>query len=323
MITQTKLENLAEKYEVEDFIKNDPIQFPHRFTSRHCETLVSGSDAQYTPKQRILARVSETKLVLARETTLSRAANNPRQSPSHLQDIEIAAFVSSLFAYGNRKIFIKKLDELFKIMQNKPLDFVLNFNPEKLKGFNYRFAKDFDVIEVFNILHKLYKHDGGLKKLFEYGYSLPSPFAGEEIFQHEERVLENLVRGKLQTMLQAVTDYFYSNVKNEVSMGFYHLIPNPKNGGAMKRMNMFLRWMVRKAPVDLGLWDFIPASELLIPLDVHVARLSRKMGLLKRNSNDFKAVLELTEKLKEFEAQDPVKFDFAIFGLGVNGGMEV
>lgn len=257
MITKSELQDLAEKYETVDFIKDDPIQFAHRFKK--------------------------------------------------LEDIEIAAFVSSLFAYGNRKIFIKKLDELFEIMQNKPLEFVLNFKPEKLKGFNYRFAKDYDVIEVFNILHKLYKHDGGLKKLFEYGYSLPSPLGGE-----------GRVRGKIEQMLQVVADYFCSNVKNEVGQGFYHFIPPPKNGGAVKRMNMFLRWMVRKPPVDLGVWDFIPTSELLIPLDVHVARLSREMGLLTRNSNDFKAVLELTQKLKEFDPSDPVKYDFAIFGLGVN-----
>lgn len=242
-----KLEELVRKYETEDFIKDDPIQFPHRF-------------------------------------------KNP-------QDVEIAAFVSSLFAYGNRKIFIKRLDELFKIMQNEPLEYILNFNAQTLAGFNYRFAKDFDIIEVFKVLNKLYKEDKGLKALFEYGYSIDN---------------------SILTMYQAVTDYFYSNVNNEVGMGFYHLIPNPKNGGAMKRMNMFLRWMVRKRPVDLGLWNFIPASELLIPLDVHVARISREMGLLKRNSNDFKAVWELTENLKKFDSNDPAKFDFAIFGLGIN-----
>lgn len=247
MITKTKLEELAKTYETEDFIKDDPIQFPHRF--------------------------GDTK------------------------DIEIAAFLSSLFAYGNRKIFIKKLDELFKIMNNKPYEYVLNFNPKTLNGFNYRFAKDFDVIEVFTILNKLYKEDKDLKTLFKYGYSLDN---------------------SILTMLQTVIDYFYSNVIGKIGMGFYHLIPNPKNGGAMKRMNMFLRWMVRKGPVDLGLWDFIPASQLLIPLDVHVARVSREMNLLNRNSNDFKAVFELTENLKKFDINDPVKFDFAMFGLGIN-----
>lgn len=247
MITKSKLENLAQKYEITEFIKDDPIQFPHRF-------------------------------------------NDPK-------DIEIAAFLASIFAYGNRKVFIKKLDELFEIMQNKPYEFVLNFNPEKIKGFNYRFAKDFDIIEVFWILSKLYNDEKSLRELFEYGYKID---------------------GSILTTFQVLCDYFYSNVQNEVGMGFYHLIPCPKNGGAVKRMNMFLRWMVRKPPVDLGVWDFIQPSELLIPLDVHVARISREMGLLKRSSNDFKAVLELTQTLKKFDPNDPVKFDFAMFGLGVS-----
>ena len=95
------------------------------------------------------------------------------------------------------------------------------------------------------------------------------------------------------------------------------MIPNPQNGGAMKRMNMFLRWMVRKGPVDLGVWNFIKPSELLIPLDVHVARISREMGLLTRKSNDFKAVKELTNNLKKICPSDPVKYDFAMFGYGV------
>lgn len=301
MITKPELEKLAEKYETIDFIKDDPIQFPHRFMQKHHPEQSEGSQKDSLGKT---LRMTE-------------------------MDVEIAAFISSLLAYGNRKIFIKKLDELFKIMKNRPLEFVLNFDEKELKGFNYRFAKDFDVIEVFRILNKLYKEDGGLKALFEYGCSFPSPL-GEQREQAKNeprdpvgaapqvRVREGL-GVRVQQAMQIVTDYFYSNVKNEVGQGFYHLIPNPKNGGAMKRMNMFLRWMVRKPPVDLGIWDFIPASELLIPLDVHVARLSREMGLLNRSSNDFKAVLELSENLKTFDPQDPVKYDFAIFGLGVDG----
>ena len=117
--------------------------------------------------------------------------------------------------------------------------------------------------------------------------------------------------------LQAVVDYFYSNAPKTVTQGFYHMIPNPQNGGAMKRMNMFLRWMVRKGPVDLGIWDFIKPSKLLIPLDVHVARVSREMGLLTRKSNDFRAVVELTNNLKNICPEDPVKYDFAMFAFGV------
>ncbi len=327
MITKTKLEELVEKYETADFIKDDPIQFPHRFISRlfeginvlpdakecsrHCETLVVGSDKNCPPKQ----------------------------SCAQADDIEISAFLASIFAYGNRKIFIKKLNELFEIMQNKPLEYILNGDFSRLKGFNYRFAKDFDVIEVFNILHKLYKEGGSLKKLFEHGWNTPHPNPPPQggrgkgktssvlILKNEEQnqlVLPPPLRGrtevggKISTMFQVVVDYFYSNVKNEVKMGFYHLIPCPKNGGAMKRMVMLLRWLVRKGPVDLGVWDFIPQSELLIPLDVHVARISREMGLLMRSSNDFKAVVELTENLKKIDPSDPAKFDFAIFGLGIN-----
>lgn len=256
MISKKLLNELTQKYETADFIKDDPIQFPHRFKSR--------------------------------------------------EDIEIAGFIASLFAYGNRKVFIKKLDELFKIMKNKPLNFVLTFDKTSLKGFNYRFAKDYDIIEVFIILNKLYKEDGGLKALFEHGFNT------NNLTCNEKEIC------RILNMLQVVTDYFYSNVKNEVGQGFYHLIPCPKNGGAIKRMNMFLRWMIRKSEVDLGIWDFIPTNELLIPLDVHVARISREMGLLKRSSNDFKAVLELNNNLKKFDNNDPAKYDFAIFGLGIN-----
>ena len=172
-----------------------------------------------------------------------------------------------------------------------------------LKGIEYRFSKDNDIIPIFEILSKLYNESRGLEELFEYGWiqstPQPSPLEREQFF------------------LQTVVDYFYSQAPKAATTGFYHMIPNPQNGGAMKRMNMFLRWMVRKGPVDLGIWNFIRPSELLIPLDVHVARISREMNLLNRKSNDFKAVEELTLKLREFCPEDPIKYDFAMFGFGV------
>lgn len=241
---KTKLDELVKKYETKEFIKDDPIQFPHRFTNK--------------------------------------------------KDIEIAGFIASLLAYGSRKQFIKKLDELFIIAQNEPLNFIQNFDPKIINNFNYRFGKPNDFAEIFNIMKNLYNTSDGLEELFKYGYN-------------QDKLFETVV------------DYFYSNVNNNiVGQGFYHMIPNPNNGGAMKRMCMYLRWMVRKGPVDLGIWDFMKPSELYIPLDVHVARISRQEGLLSRNSNDFKAVIELTNKLKEFDNNDPIKYDFAIFGYGVN-----
>ena len=219
------------------------------------------------------------------------------------EEIELAGFIASLFAYGNRKIFIKKLDEIFSKSENDLLGFIKNGDFTSLKGVEYRFSKENDIIPIFEILSKLYNDSKGLEDLFEYAWA-----------QHAS---EFSIFDKDQIFLQTVVDYFYSNVSNAVGQGFYHMIPNPKNGGAMKRMNMFLRWMVRKGPVDLGIWNFIRPSELLIPLDVHVARISREMNLLNRKSNDFKAVEELTLKLREFCPEDPIKYDFAMFGFGV------
>ncbi len=208
------------------------------------------------------------------------------------EDSELYGFIASLFAYGNRKIFIKKLDEIFSKADGDILGFIKNGDFSSLKGVEYRFSKENDIIPIFEILSKLYNESDGLEELFSYAFNS-------------------------KKFLQTVVDYFYLNASKSVGQGFYHMIPNPMNGGAMKRMNMFLRWMVRKPPVDLGIWSFIKPSELLIPLDVHVARISREMGLLSRKSNDFKAVLELTENLKKFCPEDPVKYDFAMFAFGV------
>lgn len=248
MTTKTKLDELVEKYETHDFIKDDPVQFPHMYKNRH--------------------------------------------------DIEIAGFIASIFAYGNRKIFIEKLKEFFIYTDGEPANFIKSgdFSVIKSKNFNYRFSKPDDIIEFLRILSKLYATSDGLMELFKYGYD-------------NKNSLDNLYR--------TVKTYFYSNVKEGMGQGFYHLLPDPDKGGAMKRINMFLRWMVRKSEVDLGIWNFIPKSELRIPLDVHVARLSRQMNLLSRKSNDMRAVIELTNNLKIFDPNDPVKYDFAIFGKGI------
>lgn len=243
MITKTYLDELVEKYETTDFIKDDPVQFPHKFSNK--------------------------------------------------KDIELAGFIASLLAYGSREQFIKKLNQLFAIAQQEPLNFIQNFDSKIIGDFNYRFGKPNDFIAIFGILKELYNTSDGLEELFNYG-------------KDQDKLFETVV------------DYFYSRAPQNVGQGFYQMIPNPHNGGAMKRMCMYLRWMVRKGPVDLGVWEFITPSELYIPLDVHVSRISRNLGLLSRKANDFKAVTELTNKLKEFCPEDPIKYDFAMFGYGVN-----
>ena len=253
MITKTKLDELAFKYETKDFFIDDPIGIPNRFKEK--------------------------------------------------KDIEIMGFIASLVAYGRREIFIRKLNQLLDIAQNEPYNFILNFNPKILGDFNYRFGKPEDFSQIFEILKNLYKNNGGLEELFKYGYTHP---------------LAPSPNGRGKNMFIPVTDYFYSRAKNPEALGFKFMIPDARKGSAMKRMCMYLRWMVRKGEVDFGIWNFMPASDLLIPLDTHVARISREMGLLKRNVNDFKAVLELTNNLKQFDPKDPVKYDFAIFGYGVN-----
>ena len=296
MITKNELDKLVEKYETTDFIKDDPIQFPHRFKNK--------------------------------------------------EDIELAGFIASLFAYGNRKMFIAKLNDLFNRADNDIANYVKNGEFKNLKGLEYRFSKDYDIIPIFEILHNLYKESRGLEELFEYGWNTivsnqisphPSPAWLSTLNESADSARQNSStlcrqsapprRGNDQVcsrkyndylkFFQTVVDYFYSRAPKTVGQGFYHMLPNPANGGAMKRINMFLRWMIRKSPVDLGIWDFMQPKDLLIPLDVHVARISRNMGLLNRKSNDFKAVIELTSKLKEFSPNDPTKYDFAMFAFGV------
>ena len=243
MITKSELDKLVEKYENTEFIKDDPVQFLHKFKSK--------------------------------------------------KDIELAAFFASLLAYGSRKQFIPKLHQLFCIAQNEPLNFIENYEEGCLGDFNYRFGKPNDFDCIFKSLKELYNSNCNLEDLFQCGYEQGMFF-------------------------QPVTKYLYDRAGNSVGHGFYHMIPNPENGGAMKRMCMLLRWLVRKSVVDVGIWDFMPTSELYIPLDVHVGNVSRQMGLLTRKANDFKSVVELTNNLKKFCPEDPIKYDFAMFGYGVN-----
>ena len=242
-----KMDEFALRYETEEFIKDDPVQFVHKFKD--------------------------------------------------VNDIEIAGFIASVFAYGKREAFISKLNYIFDLMSNKPYNFIKTGDFSSLKGCDYRFSKDIDFLQFCIILHKLYDEGETIKSLFEYSYKEKN-----DVWQ----------------MFQGVVDYFYAKVNLGVTKGFYHLLPNPKKKSALKRMNMLMRWFVRKSPVDIGIWDFIPRSELLIPLDTHVAQTSRNLGLLNRNDNGYESVMALTSVLRQLDCNDPIKYDFALFGYGVN-----
>lgn len=243
------LDRLQKEYETQDFIKDDPVQFVHRYKDK--------------------------------------------------KDIELAGFIASMFAYGKREVFIEKLNHIFNLMNNKPYDYVKNFDRKNnnIKDCDYRFSKDCDLVQILKILNCLYSENETIESLFRYGYGQK-----KEVWH----------------MFQVVVDYFYSRVDMPVTKGFYHLLPNPEKKSALKRMNMMLRWFVRKSSVDVGIWNFIPTSELLIPLDTHVAKISRKLGLLTRKDNGYESVMEITNNLKHFDSIDPVKYDFALFGYGVN-----
>lgn len=214
------------------------------------------------------------------------------------KDIEITSFISAVFAFGKRESFISKLNYIFKIMGESPYNFIINFDVKNndFKDFVYRFVKEDELIDFILCLQKLYSQNKSLKMLFEYGYKST---------------------GNVKGMLQVVVDYFYSNSVSADNQPLKHLLPNPKKGSAMKRLFMFLRWMVRDGEVDLGLWDFIPKNELLIPMDTHVVQQAKKMGLLNNPKADYKNAVELTNKLKQFDSNDPAKYDFALFGYGI------
>lgn len=212
---------------------------------------------------------------------------------SKKQDIEIAAFFSATIAWGNRKSIMASANKLMNLMDNAPHDFVLNHQDNDLKNlleFKHR---------TFNATDTLYFVE----------------FFKQHYLKHES-LEDAFIKPK---GLACFHDYFFS-LEDSPHRTRKH-IATPLRGSTCKRLNMFLRWMVRKdkSGVDFGLWKKIKPSQLLIPLDVHVDRTARKLGLIKRKQTDWQTVIELTNNLKQFDANDPVKYDYALFGMGISG----
>lgn len=218
------------------------------------------------------------------------------------KDIEIAGFISSTFAFGRRQIFIPKLENLFSIMKFQPYQFLKEVDFEKIdfSSASYRFIKAESILDFLKILKKIYLEYEDLESYFSFEIS---GFEKEKKFE------------KIHFMFKKISKRFYSSSNDP---GLRYMIADASKFGACKRLNMFLRWMVRKSAVDVGIWSFVSKSDLLIPLDTHVGRISRQLKLLERKSNDYFSVLSLTSKLKQFDPYDPVKYDFALFGFGVS-----
>jgi uncharacterized protein (TIGR02757 family) len=212
------------------------------------------------------------------------------------KDIEVFGLIASSYAYGQIRVMNKFLNELLNRIDNKPYDFIFNFDLKRdgkiLKEMNYRFNNEYDLINLIeNIRINILKY-GSLKNLFLNNYS-----------DNDENILKAL-------------RYFSDSLRNKYInklKGYDYLMPDVSKGSTCKRLNLFLRWMVRKDEVDTGIWSKeVDKSKLLMPVDVHVYRQARKMKLIKRTSCDMKFAIELTNKLKIFDPTDPVKYDFAL-----------
>lgn len=223
------------------FIKDDPIQLPHRFSKK--------------------------------------------------EDIEIIGFLSAQIAWGKRSMIIKSGEKLIEIMGESPHEYILNYKGNHKHKFVHRTFNAIDLDFFFRSLQNIY-NNGGLENAFA---------------QHPE--IEG-IKGRIISFRNAFLESTHESRSEK------HL-SNPEKNSAAKRLNMFLRWMVRNdSNVDFGIWKSISPAELYLPLDVHTATISRELGLLHRKQNDWKALEELMSVLRNFDPEDPVKYDFALFGIG-------
>lgn len=226
--------------------------------------------------------------------------SDPIQIP-HLftakEDIEIAGFLAATIAWGNRKMIISNGHKMMQLMGNSPYDFVLNHREEHLEplhAFVHRTFNGSDFTCFIRSLKNLYINHGGMEAVFA----------------------NNVSYGSLQESIHHFRKVFFENSLQQRTLKH---VSDPLSGSAAKRINMFLRWMVRNdnAGVDFGIWTSISPSLLSCPLDVHSGNVARKLGLLSRKQNDAKALQELDSALRAMDSTDPVKYDFALFGLGV------
>lgn len=227
--------------------------------------------------------------------------DDPIQIPhrySRKEDIEIAGLLTSTLAWGTRKMIIYNIDRLLSKLGDSPCEFIMNYSKKddyRFSGFVHRTFNENDCAHYIRVLNRIYTHEGGLESVYTLGYN-------------NGLSIKNAIDGFRQKF-----------INNDTPAHALKHVPNVLNGSAAKRINMYLRWMVRPSAegVDFGIWSSIPTSALMMPLDTHSGRVARSLGLLKRNQNDWKAVDELTSILSEFDKRDPVKYDFALFGLGV------
>lgn len=280
------LDSKVEQYNRPDFIENDPIVIPHQFSVQ--------------------------------------------------QDIEIMGFFAAMLAWGQRKTIINKCNELSSRMDNTPYEFVKNHKGRDLKallGFKHRTFNDTDLLYFMQFFQNHYLRYNSLEDAFipkskdhVFRDEYLEEFIGDRSFVEltspacyidELLISGNTTTRNIESNLNYFRSYFFS-LPDYPRRTIKH-VSSPAQKSTCKRLNMFLRWMVRKDDkgVDFGLWSKLKPSQLICPCDVHVDRVARKLNLISRKQTDWQTALELTQRLREFDPDNPVKYDFALFGLGI------
>jgi len=227
--------------------------------------------------------------------------SDPIQVPHQFtkkENIELSAFLTASIAWGNRKSIINNANKLMSLFDYSPYDFIINASKKEISNIPHFVHRTFNVsdLQYFLLsLQNIYNRHNGLEGIFT-----------------------SLIKEKqnMKDCISSFHDVFFEICPLERTRKH---IANPSKGSAAKRINMFLRWMVRKdnVGVDFGLWKNFPVSKLYIPLDLHVGNVARELGILKRKQNDWKALEEIMSLLKDFDPNDPSKYDYALFGLGI------
>jgi uncharacterized protein (TIGR02757 family) len=241
-----------------------------------------------------------------------RIARDPIEFPRRYdrpEDAEVAGFIASSFAYGKVELFKPVVASILSVMGESPYDFLCSFRPSSQRrlfaGLRYRFNRTEDIVCLLYVTGRALRENGSLEHIFKSQY------------REDSKDISIGMTGLIETLEACDTTPVYG--RNVMTPGFLQFFSLPAKGSSCKRMNLFLRWMIRDRDIDLGLWKDIPKSRLVMPLDTHIARISRCLGLTKRNSQDWNMAVEITESLKRFDPEDPLKYDFALCHQGIAG----
>ena len=228
------------------------------------------------------------------------------------RDREVAGLLASALAYGNVKIVLRSVDHALRILGPRPAEAVASFDPRRdsrrVRGFYHRFNTSRDLAAMFWMIGSVLRDHGSLENAFVRGLAPDDSDTGLALEQFSN------------VFLQSGFEQFYSRRELTSRAGVRFFFPSPAGGGACKRLNLYLRWMVRPSDgIDCGVWSKVSTRQLVIPLDTHIARISGYIGLTERKTPDWRMALDITNSLKKLNHEDPLRYDFALCHLGIAG----